>query len=78
MEKPTTRSRKRTTAKKETAPVETTDPRSLGIAGNPNKYAPKQKIGTPTVGRSANYVETVGLGDLKVINAHGYSDVQSE
>ena len=32
-----------------------------------NKYAPKEKIGTPTLGRSPNYVETVGLGKLKVI-----------
>ena len=32
-----------------------------------NKYAPKEKIGTPTLGRSPNYVETVGLGKLKDI-----------
>ena len=32
-----------------------------------NKYAPKEKIGTPTLGRSPNYVTTVGLGGLKVI-----------
>lgn len=32
-----------------------------------NKYAPKPKIGTPTLGRSPNYVTTVGLGGLKVI-----------
>ena len=28
----------------------------------PNKYAPKPKIGSPTLGRSPNYVESVGLG----------------
>ena len=28
---------------------------------------PKEKIGTPTLGRSPNYVTTVGLGGLKVI-----------
>ncbi len=33
-----------------------------------NKYAPKEKIGTPTLGRSPNYVTTVGLGGLKVIH----------
>ena len=46
------------------------------VAGNPakypeaheNKYAPKEKIGTPTLGRSPNYVEKVGLGGLKVIH----------
>ena len=41
----------------------------------PNKYAPKPKIGTPTLGRSPNYVETVGLGKLKVITANGNTDV---
>ena len=41
----------------------------------PNKYAPKPKVGTPTIGRSANYVERVGLGNLKVITAHGNTDV---
>lgn len=50
-----------------------------GIAGNPekykeahaNKYAPKEKIGTPTLGRSPNFVTTVGLGNLKVITPNG-------
>ena len=41
----------------------------------PNKYAPKPKIGTPRLGRSPNYVETVGLGKLKVITANGNTDV---
>jgi hypothetical protein len=41
----------------------------------PNKYAPKKKVGTPTLGRSPNYVESVGLGKLKVTTANGYSDV---
>jgi len=41
----------------------------------PNKYAPKPKIGKPTLGRSPNYVETVGLGKLKVITANGNTDV---
>ena len=46
-----------------------------GIAGNPEKYkeahdtqkyAPKEKIGTPTIGRSEQFVTRVGLGGLKV------------
>ena len=41
----------------------------------PNKYAPKKKVGTPTLGRSPNYVTSVGLGKLKVETANGYSDV---
>ena len=41
----------------------------------PNKYAPKEKIGKPTLGRSVNYVEKVGLGNLTVITANGNTDV---
>jgi len=41
----------------------------------PNKYAPKEKIGKPTLGRSVNYVEKVGLGNLTVITANGNPDV---
>jgi hypothetical protein len=33
-----------------------------------NKYAQKEKIGTPTLGRSPNYVTKVGLGGLTVIH----------
>ena len=56
----------------------------MGVAGSPEKYAqaheavkeqeqekkyaPKEKIGTPTLGRSPNYVTKVGLGGLKVIH----------
>lgn len=41
----------------------------------PNKYAPKPKVGTPTLGRSANYVTKVGLGKLTTVTAHGNTDV---
>ena len=40
-----------------------------------NKYAKTRRVGTPTLGRSPNYVETVGLGNLKVETANGYTDV---
>ena len=40
-----------------------------------NKYAPKEKVNTPKLGRSPNYVTTVGLGKLKVIHANGNTDV---
>tara|TARA_Y100000361_G_C11087288_1_gene304489 strand:+ start:232 stop:399 length:168 start_codon:yes stop_codon:yes gene_type:complete len=36
-----------------------------------NMYAKKEKVGTPKIGRGVNFVETVGLGNLKVITAHG-------
>ena len=41
----------------------------------PNKYAPKPKVGTPKLGRSPNYVEKVGLGKLTTITVHGNIDV---
>ena len=41
----------------------------------PNKYAPKPKVGAPTLGRSPNYVSSVGLGKLRVETAHGNIDV---
>ena len=41
----------------------------------PNKYEPKPKVGTPTLGRSTNYVTSVGLGNLKVETANGTTDV---
>ena len=49
--------------------VETPEP------NEPNKYAPKKKVGSPTIGRGTNYVESVGLGKLKVTTANGYTDV---
>jgi len=41
----------------------------------PNKYAPKPKVGAPTLGRSPNYVQTVGLGKLKVTTANGNTEL---
>ena len=34
-----------------------------------NKYGQRKKIGTPTLGRTPNYVTTVGLGKLEVLHA---------
>lgn len=42
---------------------------------DPDRYLLKKKLGKPTTGRSPNYVEKVGLGNLKVITAHGNTDV---
>ncbi len=39
-----------------------------------NQYAPKQKIGVPTLGRKTSYVTTVGLGNLEVRTADGTTD----
>ena len=38
-----------------------------------NKYAPKQKVGTPQL-RRPNRVSTVGLGGLEVITAEGIKE----
>ena len=42
-----------------------------------NKYAPKPKIGKPSIG-VPNRVERVGLGNLKVITTNGYTDVRPD
>lgn len=41
----------------------------------PNKYQAKRKVGAPSIGRGVNYVESVGLGKLKVTTANGNTDV---
>ena len=40
-----------------------------------NKYAPTEKIGTPTLGREKGYVTKVGLGNLETIT-YGNTNVQ--
>lgn len=34
----------------------------------------KDKVATPKLGRSPNYVTRVGLGNLEVVSANGYQD----
>ncbi len=48
---------------------------NVGPAAETNKYAPKEKIGTPTLGREKGYVTKVGLGNLETIT-YGNTDVQ--
>jgi hypothetical protein len=40
-----------------------------------NKYAPKEKIGKPSVGVPSGKVEKVGLNGLKVITNYGNTNV---
>ena len=81
-----TRSRKKPTAKEAPRTEETAENTMSKMTEKPaaeikvetpepNKYAPKPKVGTPTLGRSTNYVKSVGLGKLKVETANGYTDV---
>ena len=83
---PKMKTRQRKSAKKPTAPeaprtveeVEhppTEKPVLKVETPEPQKYAKRAKVGTPKLGRSPNYVETVGLGKLKVITANGNTDV---
>ena len=71
--KPTTTEAPRTSKKVEHPPTE--KPVLQVEEPVPNKYAPKEKVGTPKLGRSPNYVKTVGLGNLKVETVNGYTDV---
>tara|TARA_B100001250_G_C19554722_1_gene680632 strand:+ start:332 stop:499 length:168 start_codon:yes stop_codon:yes gene_type:complete len=41
----------------------------------PNKYAPKMKVGKPTISTPGQKVTTVGLGNLKVITVNGNTNV---
>ena len=64
---------KRTSKKVEHPPTE--KPVLVVEESEPNKYAPKKKVGTPTLGRSPNYVTKVGLGNLTTLTVHGNIDV---
>ena len=43
-----------------------------------NKYAPKMRVGKPTISTPGQKVTTVGLGNLKVITINGNTNLQSE
>ena len=49
---------------------EVEEPQS-GVEETPAPYMKRSKIGEPTIGRSPDYVKTVGLGNLTVITANG-------
>ena len=40
-----------------------------------NKYAPKMRVGKPTISTPGQKVTTVGLGNLKVITVNGNTNV---
>ena len=45
----------------------------------PNKYAPKMKVGKPTIkAPGSKVVTTVGLGNLTVETVNGNTNIQSE
>ena len=62
-------------------PQKLTPPMTLGddpYTEDGNRYAPRMKVGTPTIGRSPNYVKTVGLGNLQVTTVNGNSNLRSD
>ena len=44
----------------------------------PNKYAPKMRVGKPTISTPGKKVTTVGLGNLEVITIDGNTNIQSK
>ena len=63
--------------KKVQPPLSADDSKLFAEEEKPNKYAPKMKVGKPTVRGPGKRVETVGLGNLKVITIDGNTNVQS-
>ena len=68
------RPRKAKRTKKVTPPLSKEDKELFEEKVKENKYAPRMKVGKPTIGRSVT-VETVGLGNLKVITQDGNPNV---
>lgn len=68
------RPRKAKRTKKVTPPLNKEDKELFEEKVKENKYAPRMKVGKPQLGRSIK-VETVGLGNLKVITQDGNPNV---
>ena len=68
------RPRKAKRTKKVTPPLSKEDKELFEEKVKENKYAPRMKVGKPTIGRSIK-VETVGRGNLKVITQDGNANV---
>ena len=64
--------------KKVQPPLSKEDKELLEEKEKPNKYAPKMKVGKPTVSAPGKKVETVGLGNLKVITVNGNTNIRSK
>ena len=68
------RPRKAKRTKKVTPPLSKEDKELFEEKVKEIKYAPRMKVGKPQIGRSIK-VETVGLGNLKVITQDGNPNV---
>ena len=67
---------KRVKTKKVQPPLSTEDKELF--EEKPNKYAPKMRVGKPTISTPGKKVTHVGLGNLKVITIDGNTNIQSE
>ena len=68
---------KRAPKKKEVQPPLSKEDKEL-FEEKPNKYAPKMRVGKPTISTPGKKVTHVGLGNLKVITVNGNTNLQSE
>ena len=68
------RKAKRAPVKKVQPPLSKED-KELFVEKKENKYAPKMRVGKPTISTPGQKVTTVGLGNLKVITVNGNTNV---
>ena len=61
--------------KKVQPPLSKEDKELFSEQEKPNKYAPKMRVGKPTISTPGQKVTHVGLGNLKVITVNGNTNV---
>ena len=66
---------KKVRTKKVQPPLSKEDKELFAEKENPNKYAPKMRVGKPTISTPGQKVTSVGLGNLKVITVNGNTNV---
>ena len=72
------RKAKRAPVKKVQPPLSKEDKELFEEKEKPNMYAPKMRVGKPTISTPGKKVTHVGLGNLKVITVNGNTNVQSQ
>ena len=66
---------KKVRTKKVQPPLSKEDKELFSEKEKPNKYAPKMRVGKPTISTPGQKVTSVGLGNLKVITVNGNTNV---
>ena len=77
MDKVTPSRPKRVRRKKVQPPLSKEDKELFAEKEKPNKYAPKMRVGKPTISTPGKKVTHVGLGNLEVITIDGNTNIQS-